>query len=74
MSKERDGAKVKKKYDRPRTPYQRLLETDALDDTKREELKRRYAGLNPVKLLAQIHRELDALWKLMDKPKMANAT
>ena len=74
VSKERDGAKVKKRYDRPRTPYQRLLETDVLDDTKREELARQYSRLNPVKLLAQIHGDLEALWKLTDKPTMAKAT
>lgn len=73
VSKERDGAKVRKRYDRPRTPYQRLLETDALDDAKREELARLYARLNPVKLLAEIRRELEVLWTLMDKPNAPRA-
>jgi hypothetical protein len=74
LSKERDGAKVTKRYDRPRTPYQRLLETDALDQTKRDELARCYAGLSPAKLLARIHAELDALWKLADKPNKVMGT
>src|SRR6202790_740339 len=30
IRKERTGAKVKKTYDRPRTPYQRLLDSSAL--------------------------------------------
>jgi hypothetical protein len=73
VSKERDGAKVKKRYDRPRTPYQRLLETGALDEARREELARQYARLNPVKLLAEIHDELEVLWSLADKPARARA-
>jgi hypothetical protein len=32
ISKERDGAKVKKAYDTARTSYQRLLAANVLDD------------------------------------------
>lgn len=67
ISKERDGAKVKKKYDDAQTPYQRLLASGVLDEPKRESLAKLYASLNPVKLRAQIDESLEALWKLADR-------
>lgn len=78
ISKERDGAKVRKKYDEPRTPYQRLLATNTLDQEKVEELAKLYASLNPVKLRANIDEALEALWKLAargrpDKPATEEA-
>jgi len=35
-SKERIGSKVKKKYDKPKTPYERLLDSGALTIKQRE--------------------------------------
>jgi hypothetical protein len=71
IEKTRDGAKVKKRYDEAKTPYQRLLASGALDGdehaAKREELARLYASLNPARLLRQIDEALEALWRLSDK-------
>ena len=71
IEKTRDGAKVKKKYDEARTPYQRLLASGVLDGdenrAKREELAALYSGLNPAKLRRQIDEALEALWKLTDR-------
>lgn len=74
IEKTRDGAKVKKKYDEAKTPYQRLLASGALDGNadgdehtaKREELAALYSGLNPALLRRQIDDALEALWKLTD--------
>lgn len=67
VSKEREGAKVKKCYDRAQTPYQRVVAADVLDEAKRESLARQYERLNPVKLRAQIDEALEVLWKLADR-------
>ena len=71
IEKTRDGAKVKRKYDEARTPYQRLLASGTLDGdenrAKREELAALYARLNPAKLRHRIDEALEALWKLTDK-------
>ncbi len=75
VSKERVGAKVKKHYDDPQTPYQRLLASGVLDGAKRESLAKFYASLNPVRLRAQIDDALEALWRLADRgqaPKPAD--
>jgi len=68
VSKTRDGAKVHKVYDQARTPYQRLLEADALTEAKRQELAATYLRLNPVSLKKQIEDNLERLESLRERP------
>src|SRR5215210_71875 len=56
-SKERHGARVKKKYDKARTPYQRLLESSFITEQTKQQLRARYHALNP----AQLKRQLEGL-------------
>jgi hypothetical protein len=67
IGKERVGAKVKKRYDRARTPYERLLEAGVLGEEKRGELERLYQKLNPVGLRREIDEALELLWKLAER-------
>lgn len=69
VSKERVGAKVKKRYDQAQTPYQRLLASRTLDETTSESLAKLYLELNPIKLRDEIEDTLEALWKLADHSK-----
>jgi len=55
-SKERHGARVTKKYDKARTPYQRVLESNFIDEVIKEQLRQRYELLNPAQLKRQIER------------------
>jgi hypothetical protein len=64
VSKTRDGARVRRLYDRARTPYQRLCATDALTPAKCQELETLYQSLNPLQLRRQIEAELERLWAL----------
>jgi hypothetical protein len=50
IGKERDGAKVRKRYDQAATPYQRVLAAGVLDTPTRAQLERTYQALNPVGL------------------------
>jgi hypothetical protein len=52
--KVRVGSKVKKKYDQPRTPYQRVLEAPLLEEESKKKLNQEYAKLNPAELRRQI--------------------
>lgn len=63
LKKERTGAKVKKTYDRPQTPYQRLLASTATSRATRTRLQAEYATLNPAELKRQITRLQDRLIK-----------
>jgi hypothetical protein len=68
VSKTRHGAKVHKVYDTARTPYQRLLQSGVLGDSKQTELALTYKVFNPVQLLKQINDSLESLWKLAQQP------
>ncbi|MDG6898580.1 MAG: transposase family protein [Nitrososphaerota archaeon] len=74
VAKERVGAKVRKRYDQARTPYQRLLESGVLTQEQRARLEATYLRLNPVKLRAEIERELDKLWELRERPQETKET
>lgn len=65
--KERMGSKVRKQFDRARTPYQRLLESGVLEDAARRRLEETYHGMNPVSLRRQIGAALERLWQLADR-------
>lgn len=62
LSKERDGAKVKKKYDRARTPYQRLQQSSAVSSADKAQLKAQYETLNAITLFEEIQKLQDELW------------
>ena len=52
------GAKYVRKYEKvARTPYQRMLDHSAVDETVKEKLRREHATLNPLLL----KREMDTL-------------
>jgi hypothetical protein len=53
VSKSRQGARVKKDYDQPRTPFQRFIETIS-DEQEQQTLREYYRTLNP----AQLRRRL----------------
>ena len=63
ISKERHGAKYKRRYDAPKTPYQRVLESEFVDDATKEKLRATYKSLNPFKLKAEIERKLTMIFK-----------
>lgn len=50
-SKVREGAKIKKKYDVPKTPYKRLLLDPSVSEENKTKLKEQYEKLNPFKLV-----------------------
>ena len=63
IEKERDGAKVSKKYDSAKTPFQRVLLSEHVELSTKESLSLEYEGLDPVNLLAQLESLQDELWK-----------
>jgi transposase InsO family protein len=67
-----DGhARIRRCYDRARTPLVRLLETDTLSAPQAQALTQRYADTDPLLLLQRIHRRLDAL--VAPKPQFRRA-
>ena len=64
ISKKRVGSKVTKKYDKARTPFRRVLESEHIDDKIKARLEREYDSLNPVKLKKNIAGLQEKLLKL----------
>lgn len=54
--KTRSGSTVRKKHDRARTPYQRVLESSSVSEEKKEVLRDLYLQLNPVALKREVTR------------------
>jgi hypothetical protein len=74
-SKVRIGAKIKKTYDGPKTPYQRLLEDPTIAEEQKQKLRETYAKLNYFDLQAQREELLahfEKVKKELDSKKRAN--
>lgn len=54
--KERNGSKVKKYYDQPLTPYQRVLQAKAVSKAAKDRLRAKYMMLNPAALKRKLER------------------
>lgn len=61
--KERIGGHVRRRYDTPKTPYQRVLESQRVSKEKKNELMALYATLNPAELKRQIEKTQDELYR-----------
>ena len=61
ISKERDGARVYKKYDRALTPYQRVLKSDFIPGHIKTSLREKFESLDPLFLLRSIQKLQDQL-------------
>jgi hypothetical protein len=66
----RVGSKVKKRYDQPRTPYQRVLEAPLVEKEKKKKINQEYAKLNPAELRRQITTLQIKLRKLAAKENL----
>lgn len=58
IEKKRMGTKIVKKYDIPKTPYQRLLEHKDFPEVEKEKLRQIYAKLNPAEIKRNIDKKL----------------
>jgi hypothetical protein len=67
IQKTRVGSKVVKKYDSPRTPYQRLLASKHIPARDKQQLRQEYHELNPAQLTREIGRLQEALLKVHKK-------
>lgn len=66
-NKERIDGKIHKKYDVPKTPYLRLMESTVLTKTQKETLQKVYEKLNPAELKRKIDSKLKELYIVYQK-------
>lgn len=67
--KERNGARITKRYEEPMTPYQRLMLAPNLSEEKKSELKARFKSLNPFELKQGLEKRLDLFFCLLRQAK-----
>ena len=72
VAKQRHGAKVKKTYDRPATPCQRLLASPALGQQAKRQLRAQYAALNPAALKRNISKLQARLFRIAIRVRAVN--
>jgi hypothetical protein len=63
IKKEKINSKYRKKYDKAKTPYQRLLESDCIDAEVKMQLAILHQTLNPFTLKKTIEKKLKHLFK-----------
>jgi hypothetical protein len=63
----RIGAKIKKIYGKPKTPYQRLMESDSLNENQKNELSQQKKLLNPFELKKGLEKRLSIFFKLVNE-------
>ena len=56
--------KLHRRYDTPKTPYHRLMESEHLPETTKSKLQTIYRSLNPAQLKRDIDEKLDKLYKI----------
>lgn len=61
VARVREGRRVKKVYDAPKTPYQRALDSSQVSDAEKAKLRTIHATLDIVKLKRQMDQMMDAL-------------
>jgi transposase InsO family protein len=68
IGREREGSKVRKRFDVAQTPYQRLLSSGVLGEPDATALREQYERLNPVQLRQQLDAALTQLWQAAERP------
>ncbi len=72
ISKERNGSKTIKKYDKPKTPYQRVLESKDINNKVKKELTKTFKQLNPFNLQEVMSRKIKLIIALANEPIIEN--
>lgn len=65
--KQRINAKIKKRYEKkPKTPYQRVMESEHIDRTTKDKLTEIYNTLNPFELKKSMENKLKRIFTMVD--------
>lgn len=64
IKKIRIGSKTQRKYDEPKTPFERVLESKKFDPSKVKKLKELMADIDPIELSQTIDRKLEQIFKM----------
>jgi hypothetical protein len=57
------GSKYRKRYEKPQTPYKRIMESEQIDQSVKDDLQKLHSALNPFVLKKTINAKLKAIFK-----------
>lgn len=69
VSKERFGSKIKKKYDKPKTPCQRILDLETTSQSVKKQLRHNLSYKNPFFLKRELEKKLKIFFDRVDELK-----
>ena len=67
VEKKRVASKIIKRYDKPKTPYQRLMESEFIEPATKRKLKEQFDSLNPFELRKAMEIKIDKILKTVSK-------
>jgi hypothetical protein len=70
----RIGARIKKTYDRPQTPYDRLMKSPHVSEERKAKLKKAKSQLNPFQLKSDLEAKLKIFFDELRKSKTRKAS
>lgn len=73
LSKNRIGGRIIKRYDIPKTPFQRLLDSSDRDSEKIKALEKRYLELDPIDLQLGLEEKLKEFFNLLRQKSVLQA-
>ena len=73
IRKERIGARIKKTYDVPKTPYQRVMDNPDISSAYKDVLKSRFESINPFTLREELEKKLKHFYQELRRRQIAKA-
>lgn len=67
IEKIRQGSRVQDIYDKPSSPYQRLLDCQEVEEKTKRELRKQHRQLDPIDLAQAVEEKLAAIFKRVDR-------
>jgi len=65
--KVREKGKIHRKYDVPKTPYERLMESNQISEETKKKLEQIYLSLNPAELKRRIDEKIHILFEAYEE-------
>lgn len=66
IDKKRDGSKIIKKFDQPKTPFQRLIDSPFIASAQKQELTKIFSSLDPYQLEKNMKNKIINILKLYE--------
>lgn len=67
VDKKRVGSKIIKKYDEPKTPFQRLMESNHIDNQTKQKLQSQFIKMNPFDIQKRMKKKINNIINIVNQ-------